>query len=66
MNQTIQFILISLCAATVIVSVLAVAMDAQKRNRSSVFVGLLCLITWPLGPILWLMRRPPPPLEWEK
>jgi hypothetical protein len=28
--------------------------------------GTIRLVTWPLGPILWLMRRPPPPLEREK
>jgi uncharacterized membrane protein len=63
MTPILQIILISICAVFLIASVIAVAIDERKRNRSALLVGSLCLITWPLGPMLWLMRRPPPVLK---
>jgi len=66
MNETLHTILMLLTAGGAIASVLAVAIDARRRNRSSIRVGLLCLVTWPVGPILWLMHRPPPPLGTDR
>jgi len=37
-----------------------IANDARRRGKNPVLVVLLCLLTFPLGVIVWLMFRPAP------
>jgi hypothetical protein len=37
-----------------------IAKDARRRGKSPVLVVLLCLLSFPLGLIAWLVFRPQP------
>ena len=47
-----------------------IANDARRRGKNPVLVVLLCLLSFPLGLVLWLIFRPErlprekPQLEW--
>jgi len=57
MSDIKQVLLIVGFAAALILSLGWVARDARKRGRGFSIV-LLCLITFPIGPVLWLVIRP--------
>ena len=40
-------------------SLVWVAIDAVKRDRSGCLIGFLVMLTWPLGLFIWLLARPP-------
>lgn len=43
-------------------SLVWVFFDARRRGRSGVLVALLvAVVLWPVGLIVWLFVRPPPP-----
>jgi hypothetical protein len=37
-----------------------IAKDARRRGKNPALVVLLCLLSFPLGWIVWLIFRPPP------
>ena len=63
MTAVTQWLLLSACLVALVASAVWVAADASRRGRSVVWITFLCLITWPLGPLLWLLVPPPPPLR---
>ena len=52
-----QVIIIALTAAAIISTLKWVAGDARKRKQGFAVV-VLCLLTWPLGIVAWLLLRP--------
>jgi hypothetical protein len=40
-------------------SIVWAAIDAVKRDRPGCLIGLLVMLTWPLGLFIWLIARPP-------
>jgi hypothetical protein len=59
-------IMITAALLTIIVASLVwVGRDAKRRGRSSMRIVVLCLITWPLGFLIWRGLRPPPPIRRE-
>jgi len=50
----VGFFLLVLLVATV----RACVTDARHRGRSPLFVALLVILFFPLGPILWIVFRP--------
>jgi len=39
-------------------SIVWVAIDAVKRDRSGCLIGFLVMATWPVGLFIWLLARP--------
>ncbi|GAH55623.1 unnamed protein product [marine sediment metagenome] len=39
-------------------SIVWVAIDAVKRDRSGCLIGFLVMGTWPVGLFIWLLARP--------
>lgn len=54
-------ILMALVLPVLIGSLIWVGFDAKRRGRKSSRIVLWCLITWPLGFLIWRSLRPPPP-----
>ena len=50
----------ALLLVTFVASLAWVGHDAHARGRSAARVVALCLITWPLGFLIWRGVRPPP------
>ena len=57
MNEIEKIIAIVLTAVAIISSLMWVAGDVRKRKKGFAVV-MLCLFTWPLGIIIWLLVRP--------
>jgi hypothetical protein len=57
MSEIEQAILILVGAVAVITSLMWLAGDVRKRKKGFAVV-LLCLFTWPLGILVWLLFRP--------
>lgn len=62
MNQTGQVLVIIAWAAALIPSLVWVARDDRRRKKGFAIV-MLCLFTFPLGILLWLLLRPDIPLD---
>jgi len=63
MYSIVQILLIAVFVVLLVASLLWVAADAQPRERSVLLVTLLCVLTWPIGPVVWMIVRPPPRLD---
>ena len=63
MNQGTSMMAVVVLAALVVISLAWVGCDARRRGRSALRIMLLCLITWPLGFVVWRGVRPPPALR---
>jgi hypothetical protein len=54
----ITFLLILVCLAIYIASIVWVYRDANRRGKSGILVALLvALISWPIGLVVWLIIR---------
>jgi FtsH-binding integral membrane protein len=62
MNEIYLAAVIIALAAAMIVSLMWVARDARKRKKGFAVV-LLCLFTFPIGILIWLLLRPSVPAE---
>ena len=47
-----------LLLATLIYSVWVCAIDAKRRGRSPILVGLMTIVLFPIGLIVWVAVRP--------
>ncbi len=50
----------ALLLLAVVITIHVVARDARRRGKSALLVVLLCLVSFPLGMLLWLVFRPEP------
>ena len=62
MNELTSVVGIVLSAAVMIVTLMWVARDARRRKKGFAVV-MLCLFTFPLGVLGWLLLRPSIPVE---
>ena len=54
----IAIIIVLVCLALYIASIVWVYRDAQRRGKNGVLVALLvALISWPMGLLVWLLIR---------
>ncbi len=54
-----SIVLFVFIVAAVVLSMAWLVMDARRRGRNWVLPVVLCLLTWPLGHVVWLAIRPP-------
>jgi len=62
MSEAAKFVLGAVLALALVASLAWVWLDAKRRGRSPLVVAVLCLLTWPIGLLLWRTVRPPPPI----
>jgi hypothetical protein len=58
--ETVILMIAAILLALIVVTVRAVWMDARHRGKPSILVVLLCLLSFPLGLVVWLNFRPEP------
>lgn len=58
--KSLVIFLLTLVLVLIAMTIRVVAHDARRRGKSPVLVVLLCLLSFPLGLIVWLIFRPDP------
>jgi len=56
--KSLGVIFIAILLTIIAIALRIVANDARRRGKSPVLVVLLCLLSFPLGLIVWLIFRP--------
>lgn len=60
MAKSLVIMLLAFALVLVAITIRVIANDARRRGKSPVLVVLLCLLSFPLGWIVWLIFRPEP------
>jgi hypothetical protein len=70
MARSLVIMFLAFVLVLIALMIRVIANDARRRGKSPVLVVLLCLLSFPLGWIAWLIFRPQPvahkkpQLEW--
>ncbi len=63
-DNTLGFVFLGIIAifvvAALVFAMLYIAHDAQRRGQNVFLVVLLCVVFFPVAPLLWLIFRPEP------
>jgi hypothetical protein len=60
MTEAFQFVALGILILATVLGFVWAARDARQSGRSPVIWVLLCLITWPVGFLIWpIVRRRP-------
>jgi len=60
MAKSLVIMLLAFVLVLIAMTIRVIANDARRRGKSPVLVVLLCLLSFPLGWIVWLIFRPAP------
>jgi hypothetical protein len=63
MIDTVPLVLAGMILLLTTASLAWVGDDAKQRGRNPRQIVILCLITWPLGFLIWRSLRPPPAID---
>jgi hypothetical protein len=58
--KSLAILILAFVLVVLAMTIRVIADDARKRGKSPVLVVLLCLLSFPLGIIIWLIFRPAP------
>jgi hypothetical protein len=59
--KSLAILILAFVLVVIAMMIRVIANDARRRGRSPVLVVLLCLLSFPLGIIIWLIFRPAAP-----
>jgi hypothetical protein len=58
--KSLEIMFLAFVLVLIAMTIRVIANDARRRGKSPVLVVLLCLLSFPLGVVVWLIFRPAP------
>jgi uncharacterized membrane protein YqjE len=60
LSKSLVILFLAFVLVMIALTIRVIAKDARRRGKNPVLVVLLCLLSFPLGWIIWLIIRPEP------